>query len=51
MLFFFAIKLLHDIVMLDIERFQTFLYKLYCIVAAARQNTKGGKRTHNYLQH
>jgi len=43
---FFAIKLLHEIVMFinAIERFQTFLYKLYCVVVAARQNTKGGKK-------
>ena len=34
----------------NINVIQTFLYKLYCIVVAARQNTKGGKRTHNYLQ-
>jgi len=28
----------------DIERFQTFLYKLYCVIVAKRQNTKGGKK-------
>jgi len=45
---FSAIKLLHEIMMLinDIERFQTFLYKLFCVVVAARQNTKGGKKEH-----
>jgi len=45
---FFAIKLLHEIVMLinEIKRFQTFLYKLYCVVVAPRQNTKGGKKEH-----
>jgi len=43
---FFATKLLHEIVMLinDIKHFQTFLYKLYCVVVAAEQNTKGGKK-------
>jgi len=35
----------------DIERFQTFLYKLYCAVVAARQNTRSGQKEHYYLQH
>ena len=39
---FFAIKLLHEIVMLtnDIERFQTFVYKLYCVVVRRIENVK-----------
>jgi len=38
---FFAIKLLHEIVMLinDIERFQTS-YKLYCVVVGKIQKVK-----------
>jgi len=41
-----AMKLLHEMVMLInvIERFHTFLYKLYCVVVAAKQNTKGGTK-------
>jgi len=41
-----TIKLLHEIMMLinDTERFQKFLYKLYYVVVAARQNTKGGRK-------
>jgi len=51
LIFFFAFKLLHEIVMLikGIEHFQTFIYKLYCVVVAARQNTKGGQKTRNNL--
>jgi len=37
---FFEIVLLTN----DIERFQTFLYKLYSVFVAARQNIKGGKK-------